>query len=58
MTDITRRASLGLSLGGAAALLACRAHAAPLDDLIEKARKEGAVNSVGMPNDWANREAT
>lgn len=58
MTSITRRAGLTLSLGGAAALLAGRAHAAPLDDLIERARKEGAVNSLGMPDDWANWEAT
>ncbi len=58
MTDITRRAGLTLSLGGAAVLLAGRARAAPLDDLIEKARKEGVVNSVGMPDDWANWEAT
>ena len=58
MTPITRRASLTLSLGSAAALLAGRANAAPLDDLIERARKEGVINSLGMPDDWANWEAT
>ncbi len=58
MTPITRRAGLSLSLGAAAALLAGRASAAPLDDLIERARKEGVVNSLGMPDDWANWEAT
>ncbi len=58
MTPITRRAGLTLPLGAAAALLAGRTHAAPLDDLIERARKEGAVNSLGMPDDWANWEAT
>ena len=52
---ITRRAALG-----SAATLAFlgRATAAPLDDLIERARKEGTVNSVGMPDDWANWEGT
>jgi len=35
-------------------MLAGRASAAPLDDLVAKARKEGTVNSVGMPDDWAN----
>jgi len=55
MTLLTRRAGLGLSLG---ALLARRAGAAPMDDLIERARKEGAINSVGMPDDWANWAAT
>ena len=58
MTPITRRAGLTLSLGGAAALFGDHAHAALLDDLIERARKEGAVNSLGMPDDWANWEAT
>ncbi|MGI4951722.1 MAG: ABC transporter substrate-binding protein [Janthinobacterium lividum] len=58
MTHLTRRAGLALSLGGAASLLAGPGHAAPPDDLIERARKEGAVNSVGMPDDWANWEAT
>ena len=38
--------------------MATRAGAAPLDDLVAAARKEGAVNSVGMPDDWANWEAT
>lgn len=58
MTSITRRAGLTLSLGGAAALLAGRAGAAPLDDLIGRARKEGEVNSLAMPDDWANWAAT
>lgn len=26
----------------------------PLEEIIEKAQEEGAVNSVGMPDDWAN----
>lgn len=56
MPHITRRAGLALSVGGAAALLTGPGHAAPLDDLIERARKEGVVNSVGMPDDWANWE--
>ena len=55
MTHLTRRAGLALSL---AALATGRSRAAPLDDLIERARKEGTVNSVGMPDDWANWEAT
>lgn len=55
MKQITRRAAFG-----SAALLATvgRVTAAPLDDLIEKARKEGVINSVGMPDDWANWAAT
>ena len=58
MTHLTRRAGLALSLGGATSLLAGPGRAAPPDDLIERARKEGVVNSVGMPDDWANWEAT
>src|ERR1700712_1127270 len=58
MTHITRRAGLTLSLGGVAAMVARPGHAAPLDELIDKARKEGVINSVGMPDDWANWEAT
>ena len=58
MTLFSRRASLGLSVGGMAALLSRPAASAPLDDLIERARREGAVNSVGMPDDWANWAAT
>lgn len=26
----------------------------PLDEIVEKAKEEGAINSVGMPDDWAN----
>ena len=48
---------VALSLAGAAAL-AGTAHAAGIDDLVAAAKKEGAVNSVGMPDDWANWEAT
>ncbi len=58
MFHLTRRASLSLAVGGAAALAARGARAAPLDDLIGKARQEGTVNSVGMPDDWANWAAT
>ena len=55
MTQITRRAAIG-----AAAALATigRAVAAPLEDLVAKARQEGTINSVGMPDDWANWAAT
>ncbi len=55
MREITRRGALS-----AGALLADfgRAAAAPPDDLVEKARKEGVINSVGMPDDWANWAAT
>lgn len=58
MINLTRRASLQFALAGGAALGAGSAHAAALDDLIEKARKEGTINSVGMPDDWANWAAT
>src|SRR6185312_6989373 len=58
MTDITRRTSLGLAAAAAASSFARAARAAPVDDLIERARKEGAINSVGMPDDWANWAAT
>jgi putative spermidine/putrescine transport system substrate-binding protein len=58
MTQITRRAGMALTLGAAASLVSGRIRAAPLDDLIERARKEGVVNSVGMPDDWANWEGT
>ena len=26
----------------------------PLDTILEKAKEEGQINSVGMPDDWAN----
>ena len=26
----------------------------PLDTILEKAKAEGQINSVGMPDDWAN----
>jgi putative spermidine/putrescine transport system substrate-binding protein len=55
IVPLTRRTALGLA---AASVMATRAGAAPLDDLVAAARKEGAVNSVGMPDDWANWEAT
>lgn len=29
-----------------------------LEEIEEKAKEEGAVNSVGMPDDWANWEET
>ena len=58
MSNISRRDSLRLALAGAAALSARSARAEPLDELIAKARAEGAVNSVGMPDDWANWAAT
>ena len=59
MPQITRRAALGGTLGAAALLAGPRPSiAAPLDTLIEKARQEGAINSVGMPDDWANWGAT
>ena len=54
-TSITRRSAIGLA---AATLASTRLRAAPVDDLIAAARKEGAVNSVGMPDDWANWGAT
>ena len=34
------------------------AQAQNLNDLIEAAKKEGEVNSIGMPNDWANWKDT
>ena len=55
---ITRRATLAASAALLATQAPGRAHAAPLDDLIAKAKAEGAINSVGMPDDWANWEAT
>jgi len=58
MTTITRRTSLGFAAASAAYLAAGPAKGAPVDDLVEKARKEGTINSVGMPDDWANWAAT
>ena len=54
-SSLTRRTVLALA---AASMAASRSKAASLDDLVEAARREGAVNSVGMPDDWANWEAT
>jgi putative spermidine/putrescine transport system substrate-binding protein len=58
MIKVTRRASLGFAAASAVSLAAGPGRSAPLDDLIERARKEGTVNSVGMPDDWANWAAT
>lgn len=30
----------------------------PLDEIIEKAKEEGTISSVGMPDDWANWKAS
>ncbi len=53
--SLTRRAALGLA---AACAATPRLHAASAEDLVAAARREGRVNSVGMPDDWANWEAT
>lgn len=59
MIEITRRRTLGAALGAGTILAGLRpAQATALDDLVAKAKKEGAVNSVGMPDDWANWAAT
>lgn len=59
MTKFTRRDAIAAAFGAGALLAgAQRAHAAPLDELVERARKEGTINSVGMPDDWANWGAT
>jgi len=59
MTEITRRATLAAALGAGALLASARdARAAAFDDLLASAKKEGTVNSVGMPDDWANWAAT
>ena len=55
LPTLKRRTALGLA---AATLATGRLSAAPVDDLVAAARKEGAVDSVGMPDDWANWEAT
>ena len=54
-TSLTRRTALAIA---AASVAARRSKAAEVDDLMAAARKEGAINSVGMPDDWANWEAT
>lgn len=59
MTQFTRRTVLaagGAMLGAGA--IGGRAWAAMPAGLVEKARAEGAINSVGMPNDWANWAGT
>jgi putative spermidine/putrescine transport system substrate-binding protein len=56
--NLTRRTALGSALGLAATMTAGRVRAAPVDDLIAAAKQEGAINSVGMPDDWANWAAT
>lgn len=55
ISSLTRRTALAVA---AASIATSRSRAAPVDDLVAAARKEGAVNSVGMPDDWANWEAT
>ena len=50
--SITRRTALALA--AAAGTVA----AAPVDDLVAAARQEGAIASVGLPDDWANWEQT
>ena len=56
------RGWLSFILAGALALSCTAAFAAPavdlnaltLDELVEKAKADGEVNSVGMPDNWAN----
>lgn len=45
-------------LAGAMSLTALNAYAENIDALVQAAKKEGAVNSVGMPDDWANWKDT
>lgn len=45
-------------LAGVLSLTALQVHAESLDTLIQAAKKEGTVNSVGMPDDWANWKDT
>ena len=52
-----KRISLSL-LTGAFVLAAAPVHAQNVDALVAAAKKEGVVNSVGMPDDWANWKDT
>ena len=45
-------------IAGAMSLTALQVHAADIDGLAQAAKKEGAVNSIGMPDDWANWKDT
>lgn len=45
-------------LAGTIAMGALSAQAQSLDSLVAAAKKEGAVNSVGMPDNWANWKDT
>ena len=50
-------ASMGMALASVSICFASEAvdlNAASLDEIIEKAKEEGAVESVGMPDSWAN----
>ena len=48
-------ASLSLTAcGGASAAESVDLREVPLDTILEKAKEEGQINSVGMPDDWAN----
>lgn len=48
-------ASLSLTAcGGASAAESVDLREVPLDTILEKANEEGQINSVGMPDDWAN----
>ena len=59
MTHLTRRAVLGSAAVSASLLAgAGRGWAAADADLLARAQKEGVINSVGMPDDWANWAAT
>jgi len=43
---------------GAMSISVAYANASNLDSLIKAAKKEGTVNSIGMPSDWANWKDT
>ena len=48
-------ASLSLTAcGGASTAESVDLREVPLDTILEKAKAEGQINSVGMPDDWAN----
>ena len=48
-------ASLSLTAcGGASTAESVDLREVPLDTILEKAKEEGQINSVGMPDDWAN----